>query len=333
MLVRCFFDQGGAAVAGVFRLAFHRIAPRGRKPGVEDLRWSLAAADPSAHLLSGSFEASDGAAVPYRLWPGSNPRALILFLHGAFDYSGAFDEIGPKLTHAGFAALAFDQRGFGATRSRRHWCGIKRMVLDTSDAARFLRARFENLPLFIIGESMGADVAIQTAAAGIAEIDGLVLAAPGAVTDAVRRLLWGSIIRLLWYFAPKSEVNIERISGGEFTAAAAIRLLGDPLVLRSVRPAMASGLFDLAVSTVPAARAVKLPTLTMIGSKEDVLYTKCIARLHKALGGQKSWHTFEDGPHLLLHGRRADEVLAKTIGWIDARLAELSASIDRTTRT
>lgn len=317
-------------MAGVFRLSFHKIAPRRRKPGVDEQRWSLAATDPDANLLSGSFAASDGARVPYRLWAAPEPRALILLLHGAFDYSGAFDEIGPKLASAGFAALAFDQRGFGATRSRRHWCGTKRMILDTAHAAGLLRGRFGNLPLFIVGESMGADIAIQTAAAKEdLEIGGLILAAPGAVTDAFRRLLWGSIVRVLRYFAPRSEVNIERISGGEFTAASAIRLLGDPLVLRSVRPSMASGLFDLAVSTVPAARSVKLPTLTMIGSKEDVLYTKCISRLHKALGGPKSWHTFEGGPHLLFHWQHADAVLAKTIGWIDTRLAELSVPIEQ----
>jgi alpha-beta hydrolase superfamily lysophospholipase len=242
-------------------------------------------------------------------------------LHGAFDYSGAFDEIGPKLASNGFTALAFDQRGFGATRSRRHWCGIRRMIGDVADAVQFLRVRFGSLPVFVVGESMGADIAIQAAAAkeelGIA---GLVLAAPGAVTDAFRRLLWGTLIRLLGYLAPKGEVNIERISGGEFTPAGAIRLLGDPLVLRSVRPAMASGLFDLAVSTVKAARRVKFPTLTMVGSKEDFLYEKCIGRLHRALAGQKSWRVFEGGPHLLLHWKRASIVLDEITDWISGQL-------------
>jgi acylglycerol lipase len=319
--VLSFLGELESQMAGIFRLAFHRVAPRRPKTSARDWRWSLAAADPSAHLFSGTFAASDGALVPYRLWPADKPRAMVLLLHGAFDYSGAFDEIGPELAAKGLTALAFDQRGFGATRSRRHWCGIKRMVADVADAVQFLRKRFGPLPVFIIGESMGADVAIQTAAAkeelGFA---GLVLAAPGAVSDAFRRLLWGTLIRVLSYFAPKGEVNIERISGGEFTPAGAIRLLGDPLVLRSVRPAMASGLFDLAVTTVQAARRIQLPTLTMIGSKEDVLYEKCIAHLYRALRGPKSWRVFEGGPHLLLHWQNASTVLVAIIDWIDGQL-------------
>lgn len=308
-------------MAGIFRLAFHRIAPRKRRADVQDWRWSLAAADPAAGLHSGTFAFSDGAMAPYRLWQADAPKALVLLLHGAFDYSGAFDEIGPTLAARGYSALAFDQRGFGATRSRRHWCGIKRMSLDVVDAVAFLRARFGTLPVFIVGESMGADVAIQVVAAhSDLDICGLVLAAPGAVSDAFRRLLWGALIRLLNRFAPKSEINIERISGGDFTPAGAIRLLGDPLVLRGVKPAMASGLFDLAVSTVSAARKVTVPSLTMVGSKEDFLYIKCIGRLHSALAGPKTQKVYDGGPHLLFHWRHAKDVVDDTMTWIQSQL-------------
>jgi alpha-beta hydrolase superfamily lysophospholipase len=267
------------------------------------------------------FPLSDGALAPYRLWQADTPKALLVLLHGAFDYSGAFDEIGPKLAARGFSALAFDQRGFGATRSRRHWCGIKRMVQDVADSSLFLRQRFGDLPVFIVGESMGADIAIHTVAANPdINISGIVLAAPGAVSDAFRRLLWGTVIRLVSYFAPHSEINIERISGGDFTPAGAIRLLGDPLVLRGVRPAMASGLFDLAVLTNAAAAKVGIPALTMVGSKEDFLYTKCIERLHNALAGSKMLKVFEGGPHLLFHWHQADAVTDQMISWIEGQI-------------
>jgi hypothetical protein len=62
----------------------------------DDARWSLTGFMPAAPLRTGSFAASDGADVPSRLWPVKQPRALVLLLHGATDYSGAFDEIGPQ---------------------------------------------------------------------------------------------------------------------------------------------------------------------------------------------------------------------------------------------
>ena len=309
-------------MAGVIRLGFRRIASRYGRQKIDDWRWSLAAADPAANLVCGAFPTSDGQVAPYRLWRAETPRALVLLLHGAFDYSGAFDDIGPRFAGQGFTTLAFDQRGFGATRSRRHWCGIKRMTLDVTDALSFLRGRFGALPVFIVGESMGADIALQSVARGAAcGIAGLVLAAPGAVTGLVRRFVLALALRLWHFFAPKGEIDVVRVSGREFSHAGAIRLLGDPMVLRSVRPAMASGLAELAVSTVSAARKVAVPALTLVGSREDFLSTRCIGNLHRNLAGQKAWRLFEGGPHLLFHWRRSDEVLEEVTGWLEARLA------------
>src|SRR6202000_982036 len=164
-------------MAGVFRLAFRRVAARSPSRGTRDWRGPRIGTDPQANLFCGAFPTSDGRTAPYRLWRADAPKALVLLLHGAFDYSGAFDEIGPKLARQGLTALAFDQRGFGGTRSRRHWCGIERMTRDVADAVAFLRGRFGELPVFVVGESMGADIAVQAVARGLA-VDGLVLAAP-----------------------------------------------------------------------------------------------------------------------------------------------------------
>lgn len=308
-------------MAGVFRLAFRRVAAPGRSRKARDWRWSLLGAEPPQNLYCGSLPMSDGVGAPYRLWLAEEPRALVVLLHGAFDYSGAFDDIGPKLAALGFTALAFDQRGFGGTRSRRHWCGIKRMTHDVVDAIQFLQDRFGALPVFVVGESMGADVAIQTIARGRrAEIAGLILVAPGAVAGLFRRYLWSLAVRAWAFLAPQGEVDVVRLSGREFTPTAAIRLLGDPMVLRSVRPAMASGLLELAISSVLAARKVRVPALTMVGSREDFLYTTCVASLHRNLAGEKTWRVFDGGPHLLFHWRRNEEVIALAADWMAARL-------------
>ena len=260
-------------VGGAFRVAFYRNAPRARKQSVGDQRWSLEAVDPCAMLYTGRFPASDHAAVPYRLWPAAQPKAVVLLLHGAFDYSGAFDDIGPKFAARGITAFAYDQRGFGATRSRRHWCGRKRMVADAIDAVSFIRSRFDNLPVFIVGESMGAAIAVNAAASDL-DISGIVLAAPGAIAGGLRRLFASLLVRLVEFFAPDSELTIERLSARELNASSAIRLLCDPMVLRGVRPGMAFGLLELAAAAVEAARKVTVPVLTMVGSKEDFLRTK-----------------------------------------------------------
>ena len=287
-----------------------------------DARWSLTGFMPAAPLCTGAFAASDGEDVPYRLWRVKQPRALVLLLHGATDYSGAFEEIGPQFAAQGYTAMAIDQRGFGATSTRGKWRGKNRMIRDAIEAILFLRMRFGTaLPSFIVGESMGAALAVHVASrAPDLDLAGLVLVAPGAISGTFRRLLGTLVTRILRFLIPNSGLTVERLSAWEFTPSAAIRLLSDPMVLRRVRPATLFGLFKLSRSAVDEAEHVRVPVLTMVGSREDVLRVACIERLHANLPGCKTWQRFQDGPHLLLHWKHNSRVMGKTLAWIEARL-------------
>lgn len=291
-------------------------------PSHTDIRWALEALDPAnSNLLCGAFRASDGADVPYRLWTPSVPqRAIIVLLHGASDYSGAYDEIGPLLTSRGFVAFAFDQRGFGATASRGRWAGKHRMMADVTDAAAFLRQRFgSDLPLFVIGESMGAAIAVR-AAPLVPDLTGLVLSAPGAVAGGARRAALGLLIRAMNVVAPRHGLVLERTTAWELTASAAIRLLSDPLILRNISPEMLFGLLRLSASAIDKARRVKVPTLTMVGTQDEILRIACIKQLHKGLKCPKTWAVFENGPHMLLHWEHCARVVERVVSWLDARL-------------
>jgi alpha-beta hydrolase superfamily lysophospholipase len=309
-------------MAGLFHFGLQLSKPRDTRRRLADMRWSLSAIDPRAHMRYGAFAASDGAQVPYRLWRARHPRAQLLLLHGACDYSGAFDEIAPRLARRGFTCLAIDQRGFGATESRGAWTSQDRMVDDVADAAAFLRDRVgTKLPLFVIGESMGGAVAVH-AAAKFPNLDlaGLVLVAPGALASAVKRMFYHLLARITRAITGDSEVVFERISGWELSPASAIRLLGDPLVMRGIKAEQFAGLVNLGYTAVSEAKKVTVPVLTLVAGKDDLLRQACIRRLHDNFAGDKTWNLVKDGPHLLLHWKRGDVVLREARHWINNRL-------------
>jgi alpha-beta hydrolase superfamily lysophospholipase len=273
-------------------------------------------------MRCGTFAASDGAEVPYRLWPARENLAAVLLLHGAFDYSAAFDEIGPRLARRGLTALAIDQRGFGATSSRGAWAGGDRMANDVGDAARFLLDRIgADRPLFVLGESMGAAVAVRAAACGVIPLlAGLVLIAPGALASRFRQKLLAFTAAAAHRLAGDSELVFERLSGWELTPAAAIRLIGDPLVIRRIRPEMLCGMADLAFSAVSEAALVSKPVLTMVGARDELVRLGCVRRLFDNFTGEKSWRVVPDAPHLLLHWRRSNEIVREAVDWMTAQL-------------
>jgi alpha-beta hydrolase superfamily lysophospholipase len=255
-------------------------------------------------------------------------------LHGACDYSGAFEEVAPKLSRMGFSVFAYDQRGFGGNEKRGRWRGKKRMAKDVAEAFALLRDRTgTEVPAFVIGESMGGAMAVQAAVRENIAADGLILVAPGALASTFWRLLASWLARTINYFAPESEIVIERLSGKDLTPAAAIRLLFDPMILRGVRPDLLFGLVKLGKSSVERAKEVTVPVLTMMGSRDDVLRQACIWTLHQRLAGKKEWALFDGGPHLLLHWQKNDLVLERAVRWIEHRIATRAMSAVQTQDT
>jgi alpha-beta hydrolase superfamily lysophospholipase len=277
-------------------------------------------------MRCGSLLASDGAEIPYRLWTARKPLAAVLLLHGAFDYAAAFDEIGPRLVQKNFTALAIDQRGFGATRSRGTWSATSRMTEDAIDAARHLLARAGwATPLFVVGESLGGAVAVHAAALNrLPQLRGLVLMAPGALASRIRHRLLAFMAAAVRFAAGDSEIVFERLAGWELTPAAAIRLIGDPLVMRRIKPEMVWGMAELARSAVSEASSVATPVLTMVGERDELLRQACVRTLFDNLAGDKSWHVVPDAPHLLLHWRRSNEILRDVVAWMMEHLPQPS---------
>ena len=288
-------------------------------PSLDDVRWSLQALD--RRVRYGAFTASDGAHVPYRLWLPKRPRAALILLHGACDYSGAFDSIGGKLARAGFAVMAYDQRGFGATASRGSWSGGERLARDVREAADFFRTRLKRrVPLFVLGESMGGAVAIHAAANTDIDASGLVLMAPGALASTFRHSLYAWLLYFYRKLVGKTELIVERVDSSDLSPSAAIRLLGDPMVMRSINTDLLEGVIGLAYSAVDTAKKVTVPTLTMVGDKDDLLRRECILQLHQNLAGPKAWADIKDAPHLLLHWTRGKEVLRTARRWMERHI-------------
>jgi alpha-beta hydrolase superfamily lysophospholipase len=320
-----------SALFRAYRMQLRLHPPNPVEAAADARLWADVGADPGAHLRCGQLVASDGAVIPYRLWRAREARAAVLLLHGAFDYSAAFDEIGPRLARRGFSALAIDQRGFGATASRGTWSGASRMMEDACDAARFLLGRAQaGVPLFLLGESMGGAVAIHAAASGhVPQLKGLVLAAPGALASAFRQRMLALLAAAARGLAGDAELVFERLSGWELTPAAAIRLIGDPLVMRRIRPDMLCGMADLAFSSIAEAANIRVPALTMVGARDEIIRRSCIRHLFDNLGGEKTWRVVPEAPHLLLHWRRGAEVLREATAWMSAQLGEENPARER----
>jgi acylglycerol lipase len=284
---------------------------------------------PNACVYRGEMTTRDAYALPYRLWLPAAPKGAILMVHGVCDYAGAFDSIAPAFAKHDYAVLAFDQRGFGRTRTRGKWAGTRRLARDIGEAASFLAHRVPGIPTFVVGESMGAALTVRASAERhLTAAAGLVLVAPGALGCSARRLTFGLITRALMALGARADLFIERIRCDELSSDAAIRLLADPLILRRITPSLLGGLVKLGTRAYDLAPLVDVPTLTLAGTSEDVSPLACIRGLQRRLPGDATLREFDGGPHLLLHWRERDVVVDAIVAWIDEHVAPRQAAVN-----
>jgi alpha-beta hydrolase superfamily lysophospholipase len=293
-------------------------------------------------LAEDAVVAADGARLPLRAYaPKDAPRAMLLALHGFNDHSGNFleDSIG-QITEGGLLVFAYDQRGFGRSPNRGYWPGAETMAADAATAARLLRARHPDLPLFLMGESMGAAVAILAgSSAAPPPVDGYVLLAPALWgRQSMNALMRGG----LWVAGRTMPVLGFQGGVGGIVASdnmAALRRLGrDPLVLRSTRVDAAIGLVDLmdeAVLALPAccrtADGAPAPVLVLYGAKDMLIPARSIRAALNALpdGTPIRIGIHEEGFHLLLSDSNREAVVSDMLAFIQDPAAPLPSGADR----
>src|SRR5271165_146487 len=131
-----------------------------------------------------AFLMPDGVRLPVRVWlpkgvPPRKPAAVVLALHGMNDSRDAWEIPASEFAAGGIALYSPDQRGFGGTTTRGYWPGTQGLVDDARVMTQLLRQRYPGVPVYLMGESMGAAVLMVLATEPHApKVAGYVLVAP-----------------------------------------------------------------------------------------------------------------------------------------------------------
>jgi acylglycerol lipase len=287
-----------------------------------------------AQLTPHHLIADDGAVLPLRTWlPEGPPRAVVLALHGFNDYSKAFEDPAAEWRKAGIATFAYDQRGFGAAPYRGRWAGGDRMARDAGVAARLLRERYPDTPLYLLGESMGAAIALGLATGDESPpLTGLILAAPAvrgraALGPLASSTLWFFGHTLPWYKLTGEGLNIRPSDNLE----ALRELFEDPMVIKATRIDAIYGLVDLMDAAAAAAPKLMVPTLVLYGAHEEVVSVEAARAFVDSLPKPPApvrVAVYAEGYHLLFRDREAETVIADVAAWIGAPGEPLPSGAD-----
>lgn len=266
---------------------------------------------------------ADGTELPLRTWlpAGSRPRAALVALHGFNDYSNAFEGLGKRLSTAGVAVYAWDQRGFGATAHRGVWPGEERLIADLRGGLALVGARHPGVPLYVLGESMGGAVVLAAWAEGGLPVDGAVLVGPAVWGRATMPFwqtgpLWIAAHLVPWMPLSASGLDITPSDNIEM-----LRALGrDPLVIKQSRVDAVWGVVGLMDRALDAVRQFDAPSLVLWGRHDEIIPPAAaramVARLPEP--PRRNWRValYDSGYHMLLRDLGGDRVVDDIAAWI-----------------
>jgi len=260
---------------------------------------------------------ADGTRLFLRHWPAEGAtRAVILGLHGYGDTAeGTFQWAAKAWAKRGITTYGYDQRGFGRNPDRKQWAGADRLISDAGAVVSAIRAQHPDLPVVVVGQSMGGGVALAAAANPDFEADGLVLAAPaiagGTQVSPVYRL-GGYAIALLY--------PDRRFTGERLPETVELQPTDDIERLRAVifntghfaDPARRDlyGLIRLMDRAAAAAPKVTVPTLTVMGAVDDYLRPRAVFKIHNTVPGKTEFRLYPKGFHWILRDQQSPAVWA-----------------------
>lgn len=286
-------------------------------------------------IADAGLVARDGAKLPLRIWrpaAGESPRAIIIALHGFNDYRNFFAAAGAWFAERGIQSYAYDQRGFGGAPNRGLWPGEAALADDLKAAVHAARVRHPGVPLYLLGESMGAAV-IMTAMAGPQppSVEGLILVAPA---------VWGRA-SMPWYQTTALWLAVHTLPGGEISGRnlgirpsdniEMLRALGrDPMIIKQSRVDAVYGLVNLMDDAMLAASSLRTPALILYGERDQLIPPAAVremtARLPAAAAAHQRVVAYPDGYHMLTRDLQAETVLADIAAWIADPKAPLPSS-------
>jgi alpha-beta hydrolase superfamily lysophospholipase len=262
----------------------------------------------------------DGTKLGLTRWNAAMPKAVIIALHGMNDYANAFAIPAPWWAEHGISTYAYDQRGFGRSPQTGIWPGNDLMRRDLADFVDVVRTRHSQLPVFVLGESMGGAVAITAFASGTPpRANGLILIAPA---------VWGhDTMPLLYRFALWTTAHTFRRasfsgSGLKITPTDNIEVLRangrDPLFIKRARTDAIYGLaslMDEAYSTAPRLNGTSL--LYLYGGRDQIIPRRPSEIVMGGLGPKAKVMTYPTGYHMLLRDLNAEPRWADVAAWIE----------------
>jgi alpha-beta hydrolase superfamily lysophospholipase len=272
----------------------------------------------------GTLTTADGTCLFYRYWPaaGWNGRVAIV-LHGIGYHSGPYKVIADALNPCGITVYGLDARGHGLSCGSRGYTGnAAEVAQDVTAIVDFVKRQQPHAKVFLMGDSMGGNYALDYAKDSAGQLAGLILLAPAFWLDASQLFdLEAALLMpyfLLGHRKPVIDLVGKRLEESSRDPKWIAARRADPLAYKKANFGYLLDIQRLVFGwRRKIAPRVRVPILMMKGGKDRVVsHRDCESFQKVSASPDKRFEIFPDVPHTTLWDPQTPEILGHAAKWI-----------------
>ena len=254
--------------------------------------------------------------------PDSPVSVLVIMVHGIGEHSGCYDEWGEKFTLQSIGFLAFDLRGHGRSSGRRGHASILDIKDDLQAIIKDIRKRFSDIPVVLLGHSMGGHIVLSFAIdQQNVDIQGVIVSSPWLQLVRPPSLLLVKAAQWASYLVPwitvRTGIRAEQLSQGSVGTKSTKT---DPLLHKRISIKLFSDLYANSETLLRNNHRLNVPVLMMHGTSDSLVSfkaSKLFARKNKKMITFRKWSKMR---HDLLHDARKDMVFRYVTYWLSKHI-------------
>ena len=287
----------------------------------------LQAASAVAHQR-GRVKTSDLLELVWQSWAPETPHGVVAIIHGLAEHSGRYRETAEFLAAHGWAVYACDLRAHGLSDNppragRVHVQRFENYFHDVDALAGQARQAYPDLPMYLLGHSMGGLISIRYALERGAGLAGVAISSPALGTHPQFKppLFLKLMVSILSRVAPRllfdSDLDTSAISRDPDVVRAYI---DDPLVSSKVSARWYGEIMKSMKKANRAAAGLRTPMLLMQSGADRLVDPAAPGRWAQAAPeGRVEFVLWEGLYHEMFNEPEKERVRARLLAWLEGR--------------
>lgn len=273
-------------------------------------------------ITEGTFNGVDGIELFFQvIEPLTAPKAAVIVVHGHGDHSGGLQNISASLVDKEYIVYAFDLRGHGKSAGKRGYIqswGEYRG--DLHEFRKLVSLDQPELPLYIVGHSIGGLITLEYALDHSAGISGIMTISPAISYEVTPFEQLG--ISLMGKVKPDFSIKkTGRIRLLKKKSALRAKYESDSLRHNIVTPGLGRSLIQTISRVVKKAPAITLPILFLYGLDDKITPpTKLRHFFNLVSSPDKQLYEYPSARHRPFDEVGKEKFLSDLADWLDHQL-------------